>query len=288
MRGAFSRSVLQALLDAGHVPTAVLIDVPGQTTLQRLAPPAAVSHLPLATPFLAESAIQLAWSHAIPAYAAGRIDADAARLIADLAPDVAAVACFTQRIPTAVLDLPPHGFLNVHPSLLPALRGPSPLFWALRLGLARTGVTVHRMDAGLDTGPIAAQAPLALPDGIDGPQADARLAALGGRLLVGVLREVAAGAAVLRPQPTGGSHFPRPGAADFVLDPGWTARRAFNFMRGTADWQRPFPLTIAGRTLLLRKALAFDGEATQPEAVVTRNGTLSIRFRQGVLLATAR
>lgn len=287
MRGAFTHGVLQALLDAGHVPTAVLVDVPGQATLQRLEPQTAVSHLPLATPFLKDSAIQLAWRHGIPAYAAGRIGGDAARLIADLAPDVAAVACFGQRIPTAVLDLPPHGFLNVHPSLLPALRGPSPRFWALRLGLAQTGVTIHRMDAGLDTGPMAAQTPLALPDGSSGSAADALLAELGGRLLVGVLRDVAAGTAVFQPQPAGGSHFPRPAAADFALDPAWTARRAFNFMRGTADWRRPYPLTIAGRTLLLREALAFDATAVQAQPVHRSGQTLTIQFYSGVLTARA-
>ncbi|MEZ4833421.1 MAG: formyltransferase family protein [Caldilineaceae bacterium] len=66
----------------------------------------------------------------------------------------------------------PHGFLNLHPSLLPHYRGPDPIFWQLRDGVEPMGVTVHWMDVGVDTGDIAAQAPVALEDGLSGPRSN--------------------------------------------------------------------------------------------------------------------
>lgn len=72
-------------------------------------------------------------------------------------PDVIIVAAFGQILSRAVLDLPPHGCLNVHASLLPRWRGAAPVAAAILAGDEMTGVTIMKMDAGLDTGPILAQ-----------------------------------------------------------------------------------------------------------------------------------
>ena len=73
---------------------------------------------------------------------------------AALAADVAVVVAFGQIFPRALLDLPRHGCINLHASLLPRWRGASPIQAAVAAGDARTGVTTMRMDEGLDTGPI--------------------------------------------------------------------------------------------------------------------------------------
>lgn len=126
-----------------------------------------------------------------------------------LQPDVAVVACFTRRLPAALLALPRLGFLNLHPSLLPDYRGPRPVYWQLRHG-APAGVTVHYMDAGLDTGDIAAQRPVALPRDITEADAEYRLMAVGLELLRGVLEELARGVVRRRPQPPGGRYYGYP------------------------------------------------------------------------------
>ena len=77
--------------------------------------------------------------------------------IAALAPDVIVVAAYGRILPRPVLDLPPRGCLNLHPSLLPRHRGPSPVVAALLEDDRRTGVTVMLMDAGMDSGPVLAQ-----------------------------------------------------------------------------------------------------------------------------------
>lgn len=77
--------------------------------------------------------------------------------LASLQPDVIVVAAYGRILPSPVLDLPPHGCLNLHPSLLPRYRGPSPVVTALLEGDSTTGVTLMQLDEGMDTGPIIAQ-----------------------------------------------------------------------------------------------------------------------------------
>ena len=109
-------------------------------------------------------------------------------------PDLVVCWGFPWRIPQAALDVPPLGSVNCHPAMLPRHRGPIPLAWAFRDGDQQFGVTWHRMDADLDTGPILAQAPVPMLDddvGIEvvGP----RMGAVAIGLLPEVLARVAAG-----------------------------------------------------------------------------------------------
>jgi methionyl-tRNA formyltransferase len=76
--------------------------------------------------------------------------------LADLDPELIVVIAFGQMLPPSVLDLPAHGCVNVHTSLLPKYRGAAPIQWAIHDGETETGVTLMKMDAGLDTGPIIA------------------------------------------------------------------------------------------------------------------------------------
>ncbi len=143
--------------------------------------------------------------------------AEATETIRSLAPEVAVAACFPWRLPRAARETPPLGILNIHPSLLPAGRGAEPVFWTLRRGERITGVTVHRMDAGFDTGPIVAQAERLVPDGIAAPELERDLMTLGGSLLVDALPALAAGTLQPRPQPSFG-YQPGPRAGTRRLD----------------------------------------------------------------------
>jgi methionyl-tRNA formyltransferase len=80
-----------------------------------------------------------------------------APLLASVRPDLVVCMGFPWKIPSDALAVPPLGWLNAHPSLLPRHRGPVPVAWAIREGDEETGITYHRMDAELDTGPIVAQ-----------------------------------------------------------------------------------------------------------------------------------
>ncbi len=106
-------------------------------------------------------------------------------------PDAIAVVAYGQLLPPEVLELPSLGCVNVHFSLLPRWRGAAPVQRAFLAGDEVTGVTVMRMDAGLDTGPILNQMEDAIRPEDDAGTLGDRLAHLGGMLLVGVLRKLA-------------------------------------------------------------------------------------------------
>lgn len=116
------------------------------------------------------------------------------RLLRAYAPDLVVCWGFPWRIPPVALEVPPLGSINCHPALLPRHRGPIPLAWALRDGDGQFGVTWHRMDAELDTGPILAQATVPMEDDdFDIWTVAPRMGAVALGLLPRVLERVAAG-----------------------------------------------------------------------------------------------
>jgi len=134
---------------------------------------------------------------------------DERRAFAALEADAAVVVAYGLILPKPVLDAPRLGCFNAHMSLLPRWRGAAPIQRAIMAGDAETGVSVMRMDEGLDTGPVvlAASLPIA-PDDTAGTLHD-RLAALGARLIVEALDGVAAGRLAPVPQPADGATYAR-------------------------------------------------------------------------------
>ena len=99
-------------------------------------------------------------------------------------PDLIVVAAFGRILSPVILDLPPRGCINVHASLLPKYRDAGPIQWAIINGDRETGVTTMLMDAGMDTGAILLQEPMAIEPNDTAGTLSVRLAALGGRLLI--------------------------------------------------------------------------------------------------------
>jgi methionyl-tRNA formyltransferase len=104
-----------------------------------------------------------------------------------LAPDVGVVVAYGHILPPELLALPRHGMLNVHPSLLPELRGAAPIEWAILNGLPQTGVTIMQMEAGLDSGPILLQIPHDIDPDITGGELSEHLSEMGAQALVEAL-----------------------------------------------------------------------------------------------------
>ena len=223
MTGRFSPPPLRALLRAGiDVRAVILPALPGSPPLAPITFPARPSRrraLPLVGTPAEPNILEIAREAGIDAYEVGSLAApETLALIRDLAPDALCVACFNRRLPSALLAMARLGCLNVHPSLLPDNRGPDPLFWTFQRGDRETGVTVHLMDAGLDTGPILAQRPIPFPEGITEAALERACAEAGGDLLVSALRGLANGSLTPRPQdPARATTYPLPSPDDYTI-----------------------------------------------------------------------
>ncbi len=159
----------------------------------------------------------------------------------DLQPDLIAVAAYGQILPQSILDLPRFGCLNVHTSLLPKYRGAAPIQWAILNGDAETGVTIMKMDAGLDTGDILDQAKTPIHPEDNSETLHDRLARMGAELLVRTIPDYVAGRIASRPQPAEGvSYAPKIKKQDGHID--WTqpARAIWNRVRGLVPWPGAF------------------------------------------------
>ena len=104
-----------------------------------------------------------------------------------LAPDVGVVVAYGHILRPELLSIPRRGMVNVHPSLLPALRGAAPVEWAILNGLETSGVTIMQLDAGMDSGPILHQLPPHIAPGITGGELSAHLAEMGAQALIEAL-----------------------------------------------------------------------------------------------------
>lgn len=141
-------------------------------------------------------------------------------------PDAIVVVAYGRILPPAVLDLPRFGCVNLHASLLPRWRGAAPVQWALLAGDATTGVTIMRMNEGLDTGPILLAEELAIDDEDNAGTLESRLAVRGAGLLLRALDGIAAGTIAPTPQDDArATHAPKVRKEDARLD----------FARGATD-----------------------------------------------------
>ena len=122
-------------------------------------------------------------------------------------PDALVVAAYGLLLPQALLDVAPHGALNVHASLLPRWRGAAPIQRALLAGDAETGISIMQMDAGLDTGPVLMQERVRVAADDDAGTLHDKLASIGAQAIVKALAEVEAGRARAVAQPTTGATY---------------------------------------------------------------------------------
>ena len=297
MEGVFSPAPLVHLLQSEFTVCGVVVPAPRNLlwpdapSLRRLAPPRLItSDLPLLMAPPEKTVVGLAWDADVPMFEVRRLKrAETLAALAALQPDALAVACFPRLLPPALLDLAPHRAFNVHPSRLPQYRGPEPLFWTFHDELDHAAVTIHLMDAGADSGPIAAQTPVHLPDGIGYEQAQRLGAEVGAHLLLSVLRASRDGTLALYPQSEeGASAAPVPGPEDFVITPQWSARRAYNFARGVTEWRQPIVFDTGPASFIIREAVGFrldNANGTSAQEASGASTLVSLRCADGALLA---
>jgi len=206
--------------------------------------------------------------------------------LAQLSPDLIAVAAYGQILPAALLELPRFGCLNVHTSLLPKYRGAAPIQWAILNDEAETGVTIMKMDAGLDTGAILTQESTPIRPEDNAQSLHDRLAKIGAALLIRTIPDFIAGRIDPRSQPAEGASYARKiTKEDGQLD--WTqpARLLWNRVRAFTPWPGAFTFLPNTPKQPLVKVWRAEVAASNPENAKvpspTDSGTLSAGMAEG-------
>ena len=221
---AFAVPTLERLVARGHAVLAVVTqpDRPkgrGQT---------------LAPPPVKDAAVRLG----LPVYQPERIKRpEAVEYLRGLAPEAMVVVGYGQIIPQSILDIPPLGILNVHASLLPKYRGAGPIQWSIVNGETVTGVTIMRIDAGLDTGDMLRKAETEIGAEENAIELGRRLAVMGADLLVETLAGLAAGKIAPEKQDASqATYAPLIKKEDGRIDWNQTAAAIHNLIRGLQPW----------------------------------------------------
>ena len=254
---AFAVPTLERLVERGHQVLAAVTqpDRPkgrGQT---------------LAPPPVKEAALRLG----MPVYQPERVKRpEAVDHLRSFAPEAMVVVGYGQIIPQSVIDIPPLGILNVHASLLPKYRGAGPIQWAIVNGETVTGVTIMRIDAGLDTGPMLLKAETAI--GADETAIDLgrRLSVMGAGLLVEALDALAAGRVIPQPQDNAQATY----ASMLKKEDGridWTrsAAQIHNQVRGMQPWPGAYSI-FRGAALHVWRARPVEAGAGHPPGALVR------------------
>jgi methionyl-tRNA formyltransferase len=212
-------------------------------------------------------------------------DPAAVEQLAALRPDAGVVAAYGEILRKNVLAIPPHGYLNIHPSLLPRHRGPTPVPGAILAGDAETGVTVMLLDAKMDSGPILAQQRVPLPPDARSGQLTEELFRLGSGLLLEALAGYAAGNLVPSPQDDSQATYTKllnkqAGAIDWSADAIRIERmtRAYDPWPGAyTSWRgQPFKIIAA-------RAQPEWAGAAAPGTLLTDHGTAWVATGAGAL-----
>jgi methionyl-tRNA formyltransferase len=245
----FAVPTLEAVIAAGHQVALVLTqpDRPVGRDQQLQAPPVK----------------QFALAHGIPVLQPDKIknNTELRNELEAIAPDAILVVAYGRIIPQWMLDLPRHGNVNLHGSLLPKYRGAAPIQWAVANGETVTGITTMRLDAGLDTGPmLLAQA---IPVGEEETAVDVyeNLAEVGAPLMVETLRRLEAGDLAFQLQDhSHATHAPILTRDDGRIDFHRTAREIHNRWRGFQPWPGAFT-TLRGKKLIVHRMHPVDSHS---------------------------
>jgi methionyl-tRNA formyltransferase len=228
---------------------------------------------------------QLALSRSLAVTQPDRLAAPHAEEWRAARPDAVVVAAYGVLLPPEFLSLAPHGALNIHASLLPRWRGAAPIQRALIAGDAETGISIMRMDAGLDTGPVLAR--YALPIGADDDAGSLhdKLAALGANAIVEALAQLEAGRASAVAQPAEGVTYARKiGRDDAILNwsqPAAALERAIRALRPSPGAST----TLQGERIKVWRARTAPGRGA-PGTVLASGDALVVACGDGALAIT--
>jgi len=228
---------------------------------------------------------ELALAHDIPVLQPLKVRApEVIEEIRALAPDLIVVIAFGQILPKALLEIPPHGCINVHASLLPRYRGAAPLNWCIINGETETGITTMMMDVGLDTGDMLVKMATPIDPDETASTLHDRLSLLGAQAMAATLDLLARGELVLEKQDDSASCYApmlkkELGEINWTCDP--SAIR--NLIRGVTPWPGAYTW-LDGKMLKVFRASVASGSGAPGTVLQAGKGGLEIACREGSLV----
>jgi methionyl-tRNA formyltransferase len=205
-------------------------------------------------------------------------------LIIEKKTDVIIVAAFGQILKKEVLDIPRYGCINVHASLLPRWRGAAPINAVIYHGDTETGITIMKMDEGLDTGPIISQQSIQIDPTDDAGLLSKKLAELGGELILETLPQYLTGEITPLPQDDSkATYAPMLTKDDGLLDFTQSAEQLARKVRAYSPWPGTY-MHWADKILKIHKAHAFEQASGQPGQTTRQENLLGVFTSEGVLI----
>ncbi len=209
--------------------------------------------------------------------------------IREVAPDVSVVVAYGCILRRRILEVPPRGSLNLHASLLPALRGAAPVNWAIARGHAETGVTVMRMVEEMDAGPVLAQEAAQIGPRDTAAGLSRELAGLGARLMAGTLRRMEAGPVEESEQDHAAATFaPKVDRAAARVGWGRGAREVAGLIRGMDDVPGAWTLLKGSPVKVFSPEFVFKGWGIEEGGGVTGGSAAADSLPGGIVAADPR
>lgn len=199
--------------------------------------------------------------------------------------DIFVVAAFGQILPKSILDMPKHGCINVHASLLPKYRGAAPIQWAVINGDTVTGVTIQQMDIGVDTGDIIVTKELAIADDETGGGLFDKLAVVGAEACLDAMEQIANGTATRTPQNhEEATHVSMISKEFGIIDWNKPAVEIERLIRGLNPWPSAYT-KLDGKTFKIWKASVIAENSTYEAGCICNVGKnrLDVQTGEGVL-----
>ena len=266
----FAVPSLRALIESGEDIVAVVTqpDKPKGRGLEIVLPPTKV----------------LAEKHGIPVLQPAKIKTEEFfNELKKFSADLICVTAYGKILPKNILDLPPHGCINVHASLLPKYRGAAPINWAIIRGEKVTGITTMKMDEGMDTGDMLLKEEVPIDDEDTGDTLSEKLSEIGARLLIETIRLLKEGK--LNPIPQDHSqatYAPMLKKEDGKIDWQKSAEEIRNLIRGALPWPGSYT-NLEGKLLKIYKVRLAGGEGKPGEVIKSESGILRVATGKGAL-----
>jgi methionyl-tRNA formyltransferase len=266
----FAVPSLKALIESGEQVIAVVCqpDNPKGRGLEVIPPPTKV----------------LAEKHGIPVLQPQKIRTDEFfNKLEGLNPDLICVVAYGKILPKNILDLPPHGCINVHASLLPKYRGAAPINWAIIRGERVTGITTMKMDEGMDTGDMLLKKDMPIDDEDTGETLSGKLSEMGAEVLIETIRLLKEGR--LNPIPQDHSqatYAPMLKKEDGNIDWKKPAEEIRNLIRGALPWPGAYT-KLEGKLLKIYRARATKDSGRPGEVIRSNSEILRVATGTGAL-----